>query len=101
MNTIGFEKIHEISGIKVGVMVTPTQKPEVLAGLGIVKNGEAFIDCLPFLKGKYVLPIPDTATIAKAQEPSAPYTYIVMVGADTELGAFVADALAKGRVSRN
>ena len=101
MKTIGFDKIHEISGIKVGILVTPTQKPEVLSALGIVKDGAAYVDCLPFLKGKYVLRLPDSATIAKAEDPSAPYTYIIMVGADTELGLFVADALAKGRVSRN
>jgi len=86
--------IEEITDKEVGVILrSNAETVDTIAARIFLKNGQLFIDCVPALRRKYVVMVPDDATVARAHTPDPPWQYAIFVHPNSEAGRFITSLL--------
>ena len=68
--------LEEITGKKVGVILrTNAETMDTMTADTFLNDGNLFIDCIPALRRKYIVAVPDDAFISRADTPDPPWEF--------------------------
>ena len=94
--------LDEIADKSVGVIIrSNTDLMDTINAHTFVSEGNLFIDCLPSLRRKYIVAVPDDATIARAQTPNPPWKFAIFVHPKSDAGRFVKSLLDAKIIASN
>lgn len=91
LDDITFE---EITGKKVGVILRSNSEAfETISAETYLSDDRLFLDCVPMLRRKYIIAIPDDTTVVRAQVPNPPWEFGVFIQPNSEAGRFIRSLL--------
>ncbi len=94
--------IEEITGQKVGVILRSNSETlDTIAASTFWQDGRLFIDCIPALRRKHVVAMPDDAIVSRSHIPDPPWPYAIFVHPQSEAGRFIKSLLDAKIISNN
>lgn len=90
MNFLHNTSAEEIAGKEARVILnTNTEKVETISAEIFLQDGRLFIDCIPMLRRKHVVAVPEDAIISRAFTDAIRQRYGVFINPESEAGKFI------------